>query len=323
MAAADAGHPDRTHRARPAHRRTASPDARAPCHRLRHADGLRRAAGVALPSGGRTAAAALSGGAARRIPGHRSRPTGGAVGVVRRGSRRRLGPDRRRRPDPVDLRVARGVGDQPAPVHHRFPAVGRVTRADPRTAHQLAQPARSAAPGQRGVPGCAPPFGRGAVTAAAPRRRSRHCACSAVVRHRRRARVAGRRNGPAAPRRRRRHRYRTHGRRAGAPQRRRRTHGRGPEQAGVGRRGGRPGRAVGDTRGRRRGRDAAAGRRPGGRSGRDAGARRAPVAVGCPRHRRTVAPGPRARPRRRTATWGRTGGHRRATEYRRRRGLPR
>ena len=45
-----------------------------------------------------------------------------AVVAVRRRRRRRPRADRRRRPDPVDLRLARRVGDQPAAVHHRLPA---------------------------------------------------------------------------------------------------------------------------------------------------------------------------------------------------------
>ena len=86
--------------------------------------GMQMAAAARLastfPQVGDAAAAALPGRAARRVPGHRSRAAGRAVVVVRRRRRRRPGADRGRRPDPVDLRLARCVGDQPAAVHHRL-----------------------------------------------------------------------------------------------------------------------------------------------------------------------------------------------------------
>ena len=86
---------------------------------------------VQSPAGRRAAAATLPGGAARRIPGHRPRAARRAVGAVRRRRRRRAGADRGRRPDPVDLRLARRVGDQPAAVHHRLPARRRHPGAAP------------------------------------------------------------------------------------------------------------------------------------------------------------------------------------------------
>ena len=58
-------------------------------HRLRHADGVGGPAGVTVPAGRGAAAAALPGGAARRVSGHRARPAGRAVVAVRRGRRRR------------------------------------------------------------------------------------------------------------------------------------------------------------------------------------------------------------------------------------------
>ena len=151
VAAADAGHPDRAHRAGAADRRAARTHARREGHGLRHADGLGRPAGVDVPAGRRAAAAAVPGGAARRVPGHRPRPAGRVVVAVRRRRRRRAGADRRRRSDPVDLRLARRLGDQPAAVHHRLPALGRNPGAHAGAAHQLAQSAPGAAPGQRGV----------------------------------------------------------------------------------------------------------------------------------------------------------------------------
>ena len=128
VAAAHAGHPDRAHRAGAADRRAARADARREGHGLRHADGLGRPAGVDVPAGRRAAAAAVPGGAARRVPGHRARAARRAVVTVRRRRRRRPGADGRRRPDPVDLRLAGRVGDQPAAVHHRLPARGRHAR---------------------------------------------------------------------------------------------------------------------------------------------------------------------------------------------------
>ncbi len=170
VAAAHAGHPDRTHRAGSADRRAARAHAGREGHGLRHADGLGRPAGVDVPASRRAVAAAVPGGAARRVPGHRARAARRAVVAVRRRRRRRPGPDRRRRSDPVDLRLAGRVGDQPAAVHHRFPAVGRNPCAHAGAAHQLAQPAAGAASGERGVRRGAAPFGRGAGTAAAARR---------------------------------------------------------------------------------------------------------------------------------------------------------
>ena len=76
----------------------------------------------------------------------------------------------------------------------------------------------------------------------------------------------------------------------GATQRRRRTDGRCaacPRHPGGG---GRAGRTAVGTRGRRRGRDAAAGCRPDRRCGRNAGAHRSAVAACGPRHRGAVAP---------------------------------
>ena len=141
VAAAHAGHPGRARRAGAAARRAAPADARGEGDGLRHADGLGRAAGLGVPAGRRAAAQPLPGGAARRIPGHRTRPAHRVVVAVRRRRRRRTGVDRRRRPDPVDLRLARRLGDQPAAVHHRLPAVRRHARAGSGAADQLAQPA--------------------------------------------------------------------------------------------------------------------------------------------------------------------------------------
>ena len=92
---------------------------------------------AAVPPGGRAAAGPLPGGAARRVPGHRACAAGRAVGAVRRWGRRRAGADRGRRPDPVDLRLARRVGDQPAAVHHRLPARRRQPRARAGTARPV------------------------------------------------------------------------------------------------------------------------------------------------------------------------------------------
>ena len=285
------GHPDRTHRAGAADRRPACPDAR------REGDGLRqrrwpRPPGwpSAFPQVGEQLRAALPGGAARRVPGHRPRPARRAVGVVRRRGRRRPGADRGRRPDPVDLRLARGVGHQPAAVHHRLPATRtaapaptlelRTSWRNPPRALHLAN-AVSAEARRRSVavralrarPGAA--AGHGPVRAAArcrhrtglgrrPRRRP-------IRRRRRGRRVAAHRGG------------------AGAPQRRRRADGRGADRPGRAGRGGRAGRSAVDPRGGRRGGDAAAGRRPdGGRSG-DAGAHRSALAAGRARPRRAVA----------------------------------
>ncbi len=122
-----------------------------------------------FPQVGAAAASAVPGGAARRVPGHRARAARRAVVAVRRRRRRRPGADRRRRPDPVDLRLARRVGDQPAAVHHRLPALGRHARADAGAADQLAQSAARTASGQRGVRGGAAPLRRGAGPAAAAR----------------------------------------------------------------------------------------------------------------------------------------------------------
>jgi hypothetical protein len=77
--------------------------------------------------------------------GHRARAARGAVVAVRPRRRRRPGADGRRRSDPVDLRLAGRVGDQPAAVHHRLPAGGRNPCAHARAAHQLAQSAAGAA----------------------------------------------------------------------------------------------------------------------------------------------------------------------------------
>ena len=118
-------------------------------HAGREGDGLRLPDGrrppgwpSSFPQVGEQLRATLPGRAARRVPGHRPRPAGRAV--VRcsaAGADDEPGADRRRRPDPVDLRLARRVGDQPAAVHHRLPASGRHSRADAGAAHQLAQPA--------------------------------------------------------------------------------------------------------------------------------------------------------------------------------------
>ena len=51
---------------------------------LRHADGFRRAAGGDVPAGRPGPAKPLSGGAARRVPGHRARAAHRVVGAVRR-----------------------------------------------------------------------------------------------------------------------------------------------------------------------------------------------------------------------------------------------
>ena len=198
VAAADAGHPDRAHRARAADRRPARADARREGDGLRHADGRCRAAGDGIPAGRRATAAALPGGAARRVPGHRPRPAGRVVVAVRRRGRRRLGADRGRRPDPVDLRLARRVGDQPAAVHHRLPALRRHPGADAGTAHQLAQPAAGAAGGQRGVGRGAATLGGGARAAAAPRCRARHRPLRAAARRGGRTGLGRRPSAPAA-----------------------------------------------------------------------------------------------------------------------------
>ena len=98
----------------------------------------------------------LPGRAARRVPGHRPRPARAAAGAVRRGAgcarrARRSGGHRRRRPLPVDLRLARGERGQPRPVPHRLPRSGRGARRRVRPAHQLPQPAGGARAGQRRV----------------------------------------------------------------------------------------------------------------------------------------------------------------------------
>ena len=84
-----------------------------------------------FPTGRGATAGPLPGGAARRVPGHRARPAHRAVVAVRRRRRRRPGADRRRRPDSVDLRLARCLGDQPAAVHHRLPAAPTAPRRPP------------------------------------------------------------------------------------------------------------------------------------------------------------------------------------------------
>src|SRR5262249_50609489 len=67
--------------------------------------------------GGRDRTRQVPGGAPGRVPRHQPRPAGAAAGVVRRGSP----GDRRGRPVPVHLRLARGQRGQPRPVRPRVP----------------------------------------------------------------------------------------------------------------------------------------------------------------------------------------------------------
>ncbi len=240
----------------------------------------------------------LPGGAARRVPGHRARPADRAVVAVRRRRRRRSGADRGRRPDPVDLRLARRVGDQPAPVHHRLPA----GRRQPRRRRSSCAPAGATRRGRCTWPTRCPPRPGGARSRCAPLR-SRPGAEPGTVRCALLADVEAERDwvadhiAAALPRGRRRGRPAADGRGAGAAQRRRRADGRGADARAASRSrwSGWPGccpipevadvvamlRLVADPdRGR----------------GGDAGADRAALAAGCPRHRRAVAP--RGHPRR-------------------------
>jgi hypothetical protein len=68
--------------------------------------------------GRRGRAGPVPGGAAGRVPGHQPRPGRAAARAVRR----RPPGDRRRRPVPVHLRLARRVGRHPRPVPERVPA---------------------------------------------------------------------------------------------------------------------------------------------------------------------------------------------------------
>ncbi len=114
------------------------------------------------------------------------------------GRRRRARADRGRRPDPVDLRLARRVGDQPAAVHHRLSPLGRHSRADAGAAHQLAQSAAGAASGQRGVRRGPTPVGGGAGAAAPARRGAGHHPVRAAGRRRGRTRLGRRPHRRAA-----------------------------------------------------------------------------------------------------------------------------
>ena len=243
----------------------------------------------------------LPGRAARRVPGHRPRAAGGAVVAVRRRRRRRPGADRRRRPDSVDLRLARRVGDQPAAVHHRLSRVrtaarrprwscapagairrGRCiwpTRCPPRPGAARWRCGRCGR-GPTREPGDDPvrtterrcgrtrlggrPFGADATTTPAS---DGSAAPTAAVLVRRNADAAPMADALAA---------------RGVP----------VEVVGLAGSARRP-------RGRRRGGDAAPGRRSQRRRGRDAGAHRAAVAAGWPRHLRAVAARRRTRRRRR------------------------
>ena len=139
VAAAHAGHADRAHRAGAADRR---PARQAACREGRWTSACRwprrRGWREQFPQVGCRTSGPLPGRAARRVPGHRARAAGRAVGAVRRWGRRRPGPDRGRRPDPVHLRLAWRLGHQPAAVQHRLPARRRQPRACAGTAHQLA-----------------------------------------------------------------------------------------------------------------------------------------------------------------------------------------
>ena len=86
-------------------------------HRLRRPGGARRPDRGPPPRGRRDRARPLPGRAARRVPGHQPRPARPAAGAVRR----RPSGDRRRRPVPVDLRLARRQRGQPAPLRPRLP----------------------------------------------------------------------------------------------------------------------------------------------------------------------------------------------------------
>ena len=148
-------------------------------------DQLAIAARVAAehPEVGVAGARHLPGRAARRVPGHRPRPAGAAARPVRRGAGRpgraqRAGGHRRRRPLPVDLRLARRERRQPRPVPHRLPAPGRGPGRRVRPAHQLPQPAGGARAGEHRVRAAARGARRRGGRRAAPRARARRRATS-------------------------------------------------------------------------------------------------------------------------------------------------
>ncbi len=85
-----------------------------------------------------------------------------------------LGADGRRRPDSIDLRLARRLGDQSAAVHHGLPPVRRHPRTGPGTADQLAQSAARPAGRQRYIGRGTETIGCGTRVALAPGRPARH-----------------------------------------------------------------------------------------------------------------------------------------------------
>ena len=119
--------------ARPAARRAATATLKRVARRdgLRRPGGARRAARHRRARGRRRRARAVPGGAARRVPGHLRGPAAAARRAVRRAGR--AGPgDRRRRPAPVDLRLARRQRDDARPASA---TTSPTTRAAPRCVH--------------------------------------------------------------------------------------------------------------------------------------------------------------------------------------------
>ena len=148
-------------------------------HGLRRPGGPRRPDRHHRAGGGRGRAGAVPGRAARRVPGHLRGPAGAAALAVRGAGRAGAGHGRGR-PAPVDLRVARGQLDHPAPLPRGLrrprPAAGAAA------VDELAQRpggARRRQPGGRPArparPGCRSPRCRRAPRRAAgtsPRRAS-------------------------------------------------------------------------------------------------------------------------------------------------------
>ncbi len=200
VAAADAGHPDRTHRTGPADRCAAPAHARGAGHRLRHADGVGGSAGVTLPASRASSCGSATGwccSTSTRTPGT---PSGSRC---RRCSAAASTTGWRSPPSVTrSSRSTDGAGASATNLPRfttDFPLVRRHPGTHPGTAHQLAQPAGGAAPGQRGRPTDARRRSVAVRVAAAPARcRSGQRALRAAARRGGRTRMGGRRRWRSA-----------------------------------------------------------------------------------------------------------------------------